>query len=67
MDQQLKDMIDACENMSINEHYEGEIDFDAPRFAGMVAQAVLDQLVADGVLGTDGTAYQDLQKRFGCK
>ena len=34
------------------------------KFAGLVAQAVLDQLVASGLLGTDGTAYQAVQARF---
>lgn len=64
MDKELKAMIDQCEDWSINEHYEGERSFDEVKFAGLVAQAVLDLLVAAGVLGTDGTAYRAVQARF---
>lgn len=64
MDQELEAMIEQCESYSINEHYEGERDFDERKFAGLVAQAVLDQLVSLGVLGTDGAAYRAVQARF---
>lgn len=37
--------------------------FDA-KFAALVAQDVLDHLVAVGVLGADGTAYRQVAEHF---
>jgi len=60
MDQRLEELIEQ----SNKEAFFLITDEDKAKFAGLVAQAVLDQLVASGVLGTDGTAYQAVQARF---